>query len=104
MLGFALIQPRPVALLPPPMERRISSLWIVMEYLEGGSLQDLIKMSPDNLDEPTTQWILREMLKVRGGLYPCPPPPCYAMLCYENEGAWTCEHGSFPYIVPCLLR
>lgn len=64
------------------MERRISSLWIVMEYLEGGSLQDLIKMSPDNLDEPTTQWILREMLKVRGGAVSVPPTPrpCYAII------------------------
>lgn len=35
-----------------------------MEYLEGGSLQELIKMSKTNLDEHTTQWILREILKV----------------------------------------
>lgn len=43
---------------------KISSLWIVMELLEGGSLQDLIKSSDNNLDEPTAQWILKEMLKV----------------------------------------
>lgn len=42
----------------------VSALWISMEYLEGGSLQDLIKTTKDNLDEHTTQWILREMLKV----------------------------------------
>lgn len=35
-----------------------------MEYLEGGSLQGLIKSSANNLDEATTQWILKEMLKV----------------------------------------
>lgn len=35
-----------------------------MEYLEGGSLQDLIKSSTNNLDEATAQWILKEMLKV----------------------------------------
>ncbi|CAB1104688.1 unnamed protein product [Ectocarpus sp. CCAP 1310/34] len=40
-----------------------SALWISMEYLEGGSLQDLIKSSTNNLDEHTTQWILREILK-----------------------------------------
>ncbi len=41
-----------------------------MEYLEGGSLQELIKSSKGNLDEHTTQWILREILKVgqRGGV------------------------------------
>lgn len=39
-----------------------------MEYLEGGSLQDLIKQSPSNLDEASTQWILREMLKVSQAL------------------------------------
>lgn len=36
-----------------------------MEYLEGGSLQELIKSSKTNLDEHTTQWVLREILKVR---------------------------------------
>ena len=36
-----------------------------MEYLEGGSLQDLIKTSKTNLDEHTAQWVLREILKVR---------------------------------------
>lgn len=35
-----------------------------MEYLEGGSLQELMKTSKDNLDEHTTQWALREILKV----------------------------------------
>ncbi|CAM9650979.1 unnamed protein product, partial [Hapterophycus canaliculatus] len=40
-----------------------SALWISMEYLEGGSLQDLMKTSKNNLDEHTTQWIVREMLK-----------------------------------------
>ncbi|CBN76874.1 Serine/threonine protein kinase [Ectocarpus siliculosus] len=40
-----------------------SALWISMEYLEGGSLQDLIKSSTNNLDEHTAQWILREILK-----------------------------------------
>ena len=44
----------------------ISALWISMEYLEGGSLQDLIKISKGNLDEHTTQWVLREIVKVRG--------------------------------------
>lgn len=41
-----------------------SALWISMEYLEGGSLQELMKTSKDNLDEHTTQWILKEILKV----------------------------------------
>eukprot|EP00752_Nemacystus_decipiens_P012064 g10695.t1 len=40
-----------------------SALWISMEYLEGGSLQELIKASKANLDEHTTQWVLREILK-----------------------------------------
>ncbi|CAM9745519.1 unnamed protein product, partial [Ectocarpus fasciculatus] len=40
-----------------------SALWISMEYLEGGSLQDLIKSSTNNLDEHTAQWVLREILK-----------------------------------------
>lgn len=56
------------------MFQLFSALWISMEYLEGGSLQDLMKTSKSNLDEHTTQWILREMLKVRGegGVwYPC---------------------------------
>ena len=35
-----------------------------MEYLEGGSLQDLMKTSKATLDESTTQWVLREILKV----------------------------------------
>lgn len=50
----------------PKTNQIISALWISMEYLEGGSLQDLIKSSTNNLDEHTAQWILREILKVRG--------------------------------------
>ncbi|CAM9847974.1 unnamed protein product [Choristocarpus tenellus] len=46
-----------------------SKLWIVMELLEGGSLQSLIKDSETNLDEPTAQWVLREMLQALNYLH-----------------------------------
>lgn len=39
-----------------------------MEYLEGGSLQDLMKTSKTTLDESTTQWVLQEILKVAAGV------------------------------------
>lgn len=41
-----------------------SKIWIVMEYLEGGSLAELIKDSGP-LDEPTIAYVLKELLSVR---------------------------------------
>jgi serine/threonine-protein kinase 24/25/MST4 len=38
-----------------------SQLWIVMEYLEGGSLSDLLAHSGP-LDEPTIAYVMRELL------------------------------------------
>jgi serine/threonine protein kinase len=40
-----------------------SSLWIVMELLEGGSLQDLLKEQDATLDENTIAWVLKGILK-----------------------------------------
>ncbi|CAM9723806.1 unnamed protein product [Discosporangium mesarthrocarpum] len=46
-----------------------SALWIVMELLEGGSLQTLFKDSNTVLDEPTTQWVIREILQALNYLH-----------------------------------
>ncbi|KAG5176290.1 hypothetical protein JKP88DRAFT_335952 [Tribonema minus] len=40
-----------------------SSLWIVMELLEGGSLQELMKEAQCTINEPTIAWIMRDMLQ-----------------------------------------
>jgi serine/threonine protein kinase len=41
-----------------------SSLWIVMELLEGGSLQELMRETETTINEPTIAWIMRDMLQV----------------------------------------
>jgi len=39
-----------------------SSLWVVMELLEGGSLQDLMHLTNSTFNENTIAWIMKEML------------------------------------------
>jgi serine/threonine protein kinase len=41
-----------------------SQLWIVMEYLEAGSLLDLMNEIPSTLDEPTIAYVMKELLIV----------------------------------------
>lgn len=41
-----------------------SNLWIVMEYLEGGSLLEVMKFAGHPLPETTISYVMREVLKV----------------------------------------
>lgn len=44
----------------------VSQLWIVMEYLEAGSLLDLMgEIVPSILDEESISYVMRELLIVR---------------------------------------
>jgi serine/threonine-protein kinase OSR1/STK39 len=46
-----------------------SSLWIIMEYLEAGSISDILKQYGP-LDEACCAYILKELLIVCGSKYP----------------------------------
>ena len=41
-----------------------SDLWIVMEYLEGGSLLEVMKFASHPFSENTIAYVMRELLKV----------------------------------------
>jgi serine/threonine-protein kinase 24/25/MST4 len=42
-----------------------SNLWIVMEYLEGGSLSEVMKFGGHPLSENSISFVMRELLKVK---------------------------------------
>jgi serine/threonine protein kinase len=41
-----------------------SALWIVMELLEGGSMQELMRETDSVIDEATIAWIMKDLLQV----------------------------------------
>ena len=44
-------------------------LWVVMEYCEGGSVQDLLDVTPDGLREEQIAHVCREALEALAGLH-----------------------------------